>query len=76
MPYYVYILASRRYGTLYIGVTNSVGNRLRQHKLGYGSEFVRKYGVNRLVYSSREATEEMEKGLENSAYRKRQSRVA
>jgi putative endonuclease len=50
MPYYVYILASRRYGTLYIGVTNSVGNRLGQHKLGFGSEFVSKYGVYRLVY--------------------------
>jgi putative endonuclease len=53
MPYYVYILASRRYGTLYIGVTNSVGNRLGQHKLGFGSEFVRKYGVYRLVYVER-----------------------
>ena len=50
MPYYVYILASRRYGTLYIGVTNNVRSRLEQHKLGLGSEFVRKYGVYRLVY--------------------------
>jgi len=50
MPHYVYILASRRYGTLYIGVTNNVRSRLEQHKLGLGSEFVRKYGVHRLVY--------------------------
>ena len=50
MPYHVYILASRRYGTLYIGVTNNVRSRLEQHKLGLGSEFVRKYGVCRLVY--------------------------
>jgi len=50
MPYYVYILASRRYGTLYIGVTNNLRNRLEQHMLGHGSEFIRKYGVYRLVY--------------------------
>jgi putative endonuclease len=50
MPYYVYILASRRHGTLYIGITNSLRNRLEQHRRGGGSEFARKYGVYRLVY--------------------------
>jgi putative endonuclease len=50
MPYYVYILASRRHGTLYIGITNSFRSRLEQHRRGGGSEFVRKYGVYRLVY--------------------------
>jgi putative endonuclease len=58
VPYYVYILASRRYGTLYIGVTNSLESRLGQHKLGFGSEFVRKYGVHRLVYVERFETVE------------------
>jgi putative endonuclease len=48
--YYVYILASRRYGTLYIGVTNSLRARLKQHRNGEGSEFVKTYGVHRLVY--------------------------
>ncbi|HVV42778.1 MAG TPA: GIY-YIG nuclease family protein [Nitrobacter sp.] len=48
--YYVYILASRRYGTLYIGVTNSLRARLEQHRTGKGSEFVKAYGVHRLVY--------------------------
>lgn len=43
--YYVYILASRRYGTLYIGVTNNLPMRLDQHRQGRGSEFVQKYGV-------------------------------
>jgi putative endonuclease len=47
---YVYILASRRHGTLYIGVCNNPGNRLSQHQAGHGSQFVRKYGVTRLVY--------------------------
>jgi putative endonuclease len=48
--YYVYILASRRYGTLYIGVTNSLRNRLEQHRNGRGSSFVKAHGVFRLVY--------------------------
>jgi putative endonuclease len=48
--YYVYILASRRYGTLYIGVTNSLRTRLKQHRNGEGSQFVKTYGVHRLVY--------------------------
>ena len=48
--YHVYILASRRYGTLYIGVTNSLQKRLDEHRSGKGSSFVRQYGVFRLVY--------------------------
>ena len=47
----VYILASRRNGTLYIGVTNNLRTRLEQHRAGQGSEFVRKYAVHRLVYA-------------------------
>ena len=48
--YYVYILASRRYGTLYIGVTNNVRTRLEQHRAGRGSKFVRQYEVFCLVH--------------------------
>jgi putative endonuclease len=48
--YYVYILASRRHGTLYIGVTNSLQKRLTEHRNGDGSSFVKAYGVHRLVY--------------------------
>jgi putative endonuclease len=48
--YYVYILASRRNGTLYIGVTNSLRKRLEEHRNGEGSSFVKAYGVYRLVY--------------------------
>jgi len=47
--YYVYILASRRYGTLYIGITNNVRTRLEQHRAGRGSQLVRQYEVFRLV---------------------------
>ena len=48
--YYVYILASRRNGTLYIGGTNSLQKRLDEHRNGKGSSFVKAYGVFRLVY--------------------------
>jgi putative endonuclease len=50
VPYYVYILASGRHGTLYIGVTNDLATRLEQHRAGIGSEFVHQYEVYRLVY--------------------------
>ena len=50
MAYYVYILASRRYGTLYIGVTNNLARRLEEHRSGSVSSFTRKYKVYRLVY--------------------------
>ncbi|MGH6663734.1 MAG: GIY-YIG nuclease family protein [Pseudolabrys sp.] len=50
MPYYVYILASKRYGTLYIGITSDLRRRMEEHRLGLGSEFVKKYRVHRLVY--------------------------
>ncbi|NOJ46578.1 GIY-YIG nuclease family protein [Bradyrhizobium archetypum] len=48
--YYVYILASGLYGTLYIGVTNNVRTRVEQHRAGRGSIFVKQYGVTRLVH--------------------------
>jgi putative endonuclease len=50
VPYYVYILASRRHGTLYIGVTNDLARRLEQHRSGAISGFTRTYKVYRLVY--------------------------
>jgi putative endonuclease len=49
--YYVYILASRRHETLYIGVTNSLPKRLEEHRNGKGSAFVKKYGVYLLVHA-------------------------
>jgi putative endonuclease len=48
--YYVYILASRRNGTLYVGVTNELVRRVQQHREGLIPGFTRKYGVKLLVY--------------------------
>ena len=50
MPYYVYILASRKHGTLYIGVTNDIARRVWEHRQGLGSHLVKRYRVTRLVY--------------------------
>ncbi len=48
--YAVYIMASRRNGALYVGVTNNLALRAHQHRTGEGSEFTRKYGVSQLVW--------------------------
>lgn len=47
---FVYILASKPHGTLYIGITSNLLKRMEEHGRGIGSVFVRKYGVKRLVY--------------------------
>ena len=48
--YYVYILASKRNGTLYIGVTNDLARRVWEHREGLVEGFTKKYGVKVLVY--------------------------
>jgi len=48
--YYVYILASGRHGTLYVGVTNDVVRRVFEHRSDLIGGFTAKYGVHRLVY--------------------------
>jgi len=48
--YHVYILASGKNGTLYIGVTNDLVRRVYDHKNGSIAGFTKKYGVHRLVY--------------------------
>jgi putative endonuclease len=47
---WVYILASRRNGTLYIGVTSNLSRRVADHRDGRASSFTRKYNVTRLVH--------------------------
>ena len=47
---FVYILASKPYGTLYVGVTSNIPERIHAHREGRGSQFVKKYNVTRLVY--------------------------
>lgn len=48
--HYVYILASKKNGTLYIGVTTDLQKRIWQHKAGEIEGFTKKYDVTQLVY--------------------------
>ena len=47
---FVYILASKRNGTLYIGITSDLHGRIQAHREGRGSKFTNTYGVTRLVW--------------------------
>jgi putative endonuclease len=48
--YAVYLLASKPYGTLYIGVTSNLVGRTTQHREGHFKGFTKKYGIHRLVW--------------------------
>ena len=50
MAGHVYILASRRHGTIYIGSTTDLPKRIYEHRQGLVAGFTREYGVKRLVY--------------------------
>ncbi len=50
MPGYIYILASARNGTLYIGVTSDIGRRVWEHREGLVEGFTKRYGIKTLVY--------------------------
>jgi putative endonuclease len=49
--FWVYILASGKNGTLYIGITNDLARRLFEHREGLVPGFTRRHGVTRLVYA-------------------------
>ena len=48
--YFGYLLASKSYGTLYIGVTSNLTQRIYQHKEGLADGFTKKYNIHKLVY--------------------------
>ena len=52
----VYIMTNAPHGTLYIGVTADLAARVFVHREGSGSEFCRKHGLTRLVYTERHET--------------------
>jgi putative endonuclease len=54
--FYTYIMASRPWGTLYIGMTNDLLRRVFEHKEGLADGFTKKYAVRALVYFEEWAT--------------------
>ena len=48
--FYIYMLASHRNGTLYIGMTNDLLRRVREHKSGLVEGFTKRYSVHMLVW--------------------------
>ena len=48
--FYVYIVCSKRNGTLYIGITSDLNRRIYEHKNGLIKGFTKKYSVTQLVY--------------------------
>jgi len=48
--YYVYLLASKPYGTLYVGVTSDLVRRVWEHKCKAVPGFAARYGIDRLVW--------------------------
>jgi putative endonuclease len=48
---WVYIMADRYRGTMYVGVTADLPQRVHQHRSGDGSDFCRRYGLDRLVWA-------------------------
>ena len=73
MTYYVYIMASRRNGTLYIGVTNDIARRAVEHREGVTAGFTRRYGVKLLVYC--EAHDEVRSAIEREKHLKKWNRA-
>ena len=50
---WVYIMANRPNGTLYVGVTSDIRRRVAEHQAGMVPGFTQKYGLKRLVYAER-----------------------
>ena len=64
--FYVYILASKRNGTLYVGVTSDLTKRVWEHKNKFVKGFTEQYGVDKLVYC------EVHSDAENAILREKQ----
>ena len=69
MPYFVYILASQRNGTLYVGVTNNLVRRIYEHREKLIEGFTSQYKVTRLVWFDQ--TESIEEAIAHEKRLKR-----
>ena len=73
MQYYVYILASNKNGTLYIGVTSDLVKRIYEHKNELAEGFTKQYSVHNLVYF--ETTESVESAIAREKQLKKWNRA-
>jgi putative endonuclease len=71
--YYVYLLASKRNGTLYIGVTSNLVKRVHEHKNNLVEGFTKKYNVHHLVYF--ETTEDINSAITREKQMKKWKRA-
>ena len=78
-PYYVYILSNRSRTVLYIGMTNGLRRRLREHRAGTGRSFSDQYNLTDLVYFERydspQAAVEREKQLKRWRRKKKEALI-
>ena len=73
MQYYVYILASNKNGTLYIGVTSNLVKRIYEHKNELAEGFTKQYSVHNLVYF--EITDSVESAIAREKQLKKWNRA-
>lgn len=66
MTFYVYMLASRRNGTLYVGSTDDLGTRVAQHRSAAVPGFTRTYGVTILVWFEAHETRDSARARERA----------
>ena len=71
--YFIYILANKRNGTLYIGVTNDLKRRIYEHKNVLVKGFTQKYNIKILVYY--DMTENIESAITREKQLKKWNRV-
>ena len=71
--YYVYILASRRNGTIYVGVTSDLVKRVHEHKSDLVDGFTKTYSVHSLVYY--ETVDDVDSAIAREKQIKRWKRV-
>ena len=70
--YYIYILANKRNGTLYIGVTSNLIKRVYEHKKNLVDGFTKKYNIHKLAYY--EITNDIESAIEREKQLKKWNR--
>lgn len=72
--YYVYVLANKSRGTLYIGVTGNIARRLWEHQRGLVDGFTKKYRSDRLVYC--EVFERLQAAIQREKQLKKWNRIS